>query len=203
MKASLVLDDAVFARMMEIEVGQRHFAVSICSSLEEAVSDNPDYIFVSETLYDRHIHIPEICEIAIIGNGPSQAEYGYSYFERPVVITEMLDSVLGNIYSESGTGKKKKSVTDGLKLYSDSHCAAYRGERVSLSKKEFALLKILMDNKGTIVSRDEAASVFTTEKDSGSNIVDVYVKYLRQKIDEHFGIKLITSVRGKGYIIKP
>ena len=68
-----------------------------------------------------------------------------------------------------------------------------------MSKKEFALLSLLVERKGSIVSREDAAALFGGD---GSNVVDVYVKYLREKLDEHFGVKIISSVRGKGYTIK-
>lgn len=129
--------------------------------------------------------------------------YDCAVYERPMIVCEMLDKTVGKPSLRSDGQKPKHSISDGLRLYSQSHSATYRGERIALSKKEFSLLCLLMEKKGETVKREEAAErVFGEDIASGSNVVDVYIKYLREKIDERFGIKLISTVRGAGYTIK-
>ena len=77
-----------------------------------------------------------------------------------------------------------------------------RGERaISLTAKEFALLSYLVRNRGKVLTRTMIAEhVWDEEFDSVSNIIDVYVRYLRTKLDEGFSSKLIHTVRGVGYV---
>lgn len=64
------------------------------------------------------------------------------------------------------------------------------------------MLDLLYENRGVPVSREEALSLVFDEAGGGTNVVDVYVNYLRAKIDHPFGVRLITTVRGKGYMIE-
>ena len=82
------------------------------------------------------------------------------------------------------------------------HTVSYKRETVELTKREFALLLYLIKNKGGTVTRAQAAKAIWEKDDTDTNIVDVYVRYLREKLDEKFGIKLISTVRGIGYTIK-
>ncbi len=78
------------------------------------------------------------------------------------------------------------------------------GTRVALSPREFALLWLLLQRQGTVVSRaDVLASVWDDPDDVGSNVVDVYVRYLRDKIDRRFGLAMLQTVRGAGYRLAP
>jgi DNA-binding response OmpR family regulator len=71
---------------------------------------------------------------------------------------------------------------------------------VSLSPREFALLQMLMDRRGAVVTRTEVLDhVWDSSYDGVSNVVDVYVRSLREKIDRRFGVQLIHTVRGAGY----
>jgi two-component system copper resistance phosphate regulon response regulator CusR len=77
------------------------------------------------------------------------------------------------------------------------------GEVVTLTAKEFNLLAYLMRNKGRVLSRmDILENVWEVNFDLGTNVVDVYVNYLRKKIDKRFGIKLLHTVVGMGYVVK-
>jgi DNA-binding response OmpR family regulator len=74
---------------------------------------------------------------------------------------------------------------------------------VELTKREFDLLHYLLENKGLVVSREALLeNVWDFDFDGGTNAVDVYVRFLRTKIDEQYNIKLIHTVRGVGYVIK-
>ena len=78
-----------------------------------------------------------------------------------------------------------------------------KGREVELTKKEFDLLRHLLENKGRVLSREMMLdSVWGFDFVGETNSVDVYIRFLRSKIDEAFGIKLIHTVRGVGYVIK-
>jgi two-component system, OmpR family, copper resistance phosphate regulon response regulator CusR len=77
------------------------------------------------------------------------------------------------------------------------------GLLISLTAREFGLLQYLMRNKGRVVSRvDIIEQVWETSFDTGSNVIDVYINFLRKKIDKDFPTKLIHTLVGMGYIIK-
>ena len=74
---------------------------------------------------------------------------------------------------------------------------------VELTKKEFDLLAYLMQNKGLVMSRDRLLdSVWGYDFVGETNAIDVYIRYLRAKIEEPFGLKFIQTIRGVGYIIR-
>ena len=98
--------------------------------------------------------------------------------------------------------KHRKSAADSLILNEKEHTVSYKRETVELTGREFALLLYLIKNKGATVTRADAAKAVWEKEDADTNIVDVYVRYLREKLDEKFGIKLISTVRGTGYTIK-
>ena len=79
-----------------------------------------------------------------------------------------------------------------------------RGDRIiELSAKEYALLKYMMLNKNAVLSRDQIADhVWNYDYEGGSNMIDVYISYLRKKIDGDHRTKLIHTVRGRGYVLR-
>ena len=85
----------------------------------------------------------------------------------------------------------------------DTRQVSRAGQEVELSAKEYAILECLMRNKGAVLTREKiGSSVWGYDYMGGSNIVDVYVRYLRRKLDEPFETKLIQTVRGVGYSIR-
>lgn len=90
-----------------------------------------------------------------------------------------------------------------LELNLDEKIARRAGVRVDLTAKEFALLEYLMRNKGRVVSRvDIAEKVWDIHFDTGTNVIDVYINFLRKKVDKDQSVKLIHTVVGMGYIFK-
>jgi DNA-binding response OmpR family regulator len=90
-----------------------------------------------------------------------------------------------------------------LSLDALRHTVQYGGDNVDLTPKEFDLLRCLLENKGIVMTREVLLDhVWGYDYFGESNAVDVYVRFLRSKIDERFGIRLITTVRGVGYKIE-
>jgi DNA-binding response OmpR family regulator len=92
---------------------------------------------------------------------------------------------------------------DDLKMNLDSKEVIRGEEKISLTAKEFQLLEYLLRNKNRVVSRsDIALNVWDIDFDTNTNVIDVYINYLRNKVDKHFGQKLIQTHVGMGYILK-
>ena len=74
------------------------------------------------------------------------------------------------------------------------------GQKIELSQKEFALLQLLMEHQGQVMTRSQIASmVWNINFNTDTNVVDVAIRRLRSKIDDHFSPRLIHTVRGMGY----
>lgn len=98
--------------------------------------------------------------------------------------------------------KKNLQIAD-LELDLNEKVARRAGTMITLTSKEFSLLEFFMRNQGKVISRVEIAeSVWLQNFDTGTNTIDVYVNFLRNKIDKPFHTKLIQTVVGMGYIMK-
>ncbi|GAB4044480.1 response regulator transcription factor [Spirosoma litoris] len=101
------------------------------------------------------------------------------------------------------TGLKRVLRVADLELDTEAHCVTRAGQRIELTAREYALLEYLMINQGRTVSRvDIAEKVWDLHFDTNTNVIDVYVNYLRKKIDKDFSPKLLHTVVGMGYVLR-
>lgn len=92
---------------------------------------------------------------------------------------------------------------DDLTLDCASHMVTRGGRQINLSAKEYALLEYLLRNQGIVLSREKIENhIWNFDYEGGTNVVDVYISYLRKKIDGDSSNKLIHTVRGKGYVLR-
>ncbi|MDO7887722.1 response regulator transcription factor [Hymenobacter cheonanensis] len=90
-----------------------------------------------------------------------------------------------------------------LELDTDARTVTRAGQRIELTTREYSLLEYLMTNKGRTVSRiDIAEKVWDLHFDTNTNVIDVYINFLRKKIDKGFGQKLLHTVVGAGYLLQ-
>jgi two-component system copper resistance phosphate regulon response regulator CusR len=90
-----------------------------------------------------------------------------------------------------------------LELNADTKTVRRGGNTIELTAKEFSLLELLMRNKGKVISRAEiAGKIWNINFDTGTNVIDVYINFLRKKIDKSYPQKLISTYIGMGYTIK-
>jgi DNA-binding response OmpR family regulator len=125
------------------------------------------------------------------------------YVTKPFAIEELLARIRAALRkTQQGAGAEALScgeITMDLRRRS----VTVRGESVDLTKREFDLLEYLLRNKESVVTRDKLLEqVWDMDFDGGTNAVDVYIRFLRGKIDERFGIKTLHTVRGVGYVIR-
>ncbi len=125
------------------------------------------------------------------------------YLTKPFAFEELLARVRAltrrDLTGRAGTVLR---VSD-LELDTVTHRVVRAGRSVELTAKEYALLEYLMRNPGRVLSRTQIADhVWDYDFDGCSNVVDVYVRYLRRKVDEGFSPRLIQTVRGAGYLLR-
>ena len=120
------------------------------------------------------------------------------YMTKPFAIEELLARIRVNLK------KHRADRTAGkLRIEPASYSASFDGEAIMLTKKEFDLLNYLWQHEGAAVTRDELLSIVWGYDFAGdTNIVDVYIRYLRQTIDDKFGVKTIHTIRAVGYMFR-
>ena len=124
------------------------------------------------------------------------------YMTKPFAIEELLARIRANV--------KKRMTPSGnvleygkLKMDTEAHTVSYGSDAIDLTKKEFDLLVYLLENRNVVISREQALdAVWGFDFYGNTNVVDVYIRYLRSKIDDVYGVKIIQTVRGSGYVIR-
>lgn len=127
------------------------------------------------------------------------------YMTKPFAIEELLARIRVSLKKHRpdrapDTGAR---TAGKLRIEPASYGASYDGEPITLTKKEFDLLNYLWQHEGSAVTRDDLlTNVWGYEFTGDTNIVDVYIRYLRQKIDDKFGVKTIHTIRAVGYMFR-
>lgn len=123
------------------------------------------------------------------------------YITKPFVADELLARIKARTRSKNG-GEEKLTVAD-LELDKGTLLVKRGDKTIQLTPKEFHLLQYLMSNKGQILTREMILNrIWMYSPDIETRVVDVYMGYLRKKIDSGFTKQLIHSVRGFGYVVK-
>ena len=230
-KILIVEDEAKIARFVELELKHEGYDVETAgdgvAGLEKALQPGVDVLVldvmlpgmsgieVCRRIREAGSSLPIIMltakddisdKVAGLDNGADD------YMTKPFAIEELVARIRASLKRSSRMAEKKqgkteqndKLLTEGkLQVNLASYIVSYDNEELTLTKKEFELLVYLLQHKGEAVTRDRLLSeVWEYEYMGDTNVVDVYIRYLRQKIDDRFGVKLITTVRGVGYMIK-
>ena len=127
------------------------------------------------------------------------------YITKPFAIEELLARIRTALKKRVFTVKKDEDVIRCglLTLHKMRHKVMYGDTEIELTNREFTLLQILMENKNIVLTRDVLIEKVCGYNYVGeTNVIDVYVRYLRTKIDDVFKVKIISTVRGVGYVIK-
>ena len=124
------------------------------------------------------------------------------YLTKPFAFEELLARIRAILRKKDSSSPTKLEVQD-LVLDLLTHKVTRAGKEVILTTKEYSLLEYLMRNKGSVVTRTMISEhVWNIDFDTLTNVIDVYINYLRNKIDRGFKKKLIHTIRGRGYILK-
>jgi heavy metal response regulator len=124
------------------------------------------------------------------------------YLTKPFAFQELLARIRALLRRQTGGGPAVLKYAD-LLLDPARRTASRGGEKIELTSKEFALLEYLLRHPGRVLTRTRIIEhVWDYDFDSGTNLVDVYINYLRKKVDSGREPKLIHTVRGVGYVLK-
>ncbi|MFE7438964.1 response regulator transcription factor [Streptomyces chartreusis] len=127
---------------------------------------------------------------------------GDDYVTKPFNLEELVLRIQAVLRRTSGRQPDRRMVVDDLEMDVDSHQVLRGGRPVQLSPTEFSLLRVLMENAGQVLSRDQLLDrVWHYDFDGDDSIVASYISYLRRKIDT-YEPKLIHTVRGTGYVLR-
>jgi DNA-binding response OmpR family regulator len=127
------------------------------------------------------------------------------YITKPFEIEELLARIRAALRKKEKEDPEQQGIikSGALTLNTKRRTVDYSGTAIDLTNKEFMLLQILLENKHIVLSRDTLLErVWGYQYMGETNVVDVYVRYLRSKIDDVFSIKLIHTVRGVGYVLR-
>ena len=125
------------------------------------------------------------------------------YLVKPFMFPELLARI--RVLLRRNTTSASSSVLECGDLVTDtsSHAVRRRGRKIDLSAKEYSILEYMMRNQGAVLGRESFRShIWSWDYDGESNVIDVYIRYLRKKIDDGESVKLIHTIRGAGYMLK-
>lgn len=216
----LVEDEEKLARMVELELQYEGYKVEKAfdgrSGLERARSGDFDLILLDIMLPQlsgmevlrrlrKESRVPVIMLTArdSVMDKVSGLDSGADdYITKPFAIEELLARIRAALRNKENWDSRALAAGE-LSMDVERHQVMVRDREVELTKKEFDLLRCLLENKGRVLSREALLDgVWGYDFVGETNSVDVYIRFLRSKIDEAFGIKLIHTVRGVGYVIK-
>ncbi len=224
-KILIVEDEAKIARFLELELKHEGYAVDFAADgrtgLEKALEPDVDLVLLDIMLPGlsgmevcRRVRMESQVPIIMltakddVTDKVAGLDMGADdYMTKPFAIEELLARVRVALNRHAKKREEEESggllTFDKLKLDVAAHSVFYGTEEVTLTKKEFDLLECLLRNKNIAMSREQLLSkVWGYEYMGDTNVVDVYVRYLRQKLDDKYGIHMIETVRGIGYMVK-
>ncbi|MGL5314986.1 MAG: response regulator transcription factor [Peptostreptococcaceae bacterium] len=221
----LIIEDEVkIARFVQLELQYEGYNVDIChdgrDGLNKAVQGDYDLIILDVMLPSlngmevlRRVRaVSDVTIIMLSAKGEVTDKVmgldigADDYITKPFAIEELLARIRVALKRKQNSMPKVKNEilrVGKLAIDEKKYAVTYDNENVELTKKEFDLLKYLLDNKGIVVTRDNILQkIWGYDYIGDTNVVDVYIRYLRSKIDNKFNDKLIHTVRGVGYQIK-
>ena len=222
MRALVVEDDSTIAEFVERSLQEAGFAVdraddgeaglrlAVAFPYDVAVVDvmlpRRDGLGVVEELRRQHITVPVLflsAKRSVDDRVRGLEAGGDDYLTKPFAVAELLARVHALVRRSTGVAEPTRLVVGDLSLDLVRRRVERGGREIALQPREFALLEYLMRHPGRVLSKMMILShVWGYHFDPGTNVVDVLVSRLREKIDREFDTKLIHTVRKAGYVLK-
>ena len=220
----IVEDDKRIARFLELELKHEGYDVATAgdgrTGLDMALEESTDLVILD-------LMLPELSGVEVCRRVRHQSDVPIimltakddvsdkvmgldmgadDYMTKPFAIEELLARIrVGLKKHRAGHARQADGIlrAGSLALDPASYTVTYGGEPVQLTKKEFDLLHCLMRHSGQAVTRDDLLNEVWGYAFAGdTNVVDVYIRYLRHKIDDRFGIKTVHTIRSVGYMFQ-
>lgn len=221
----LVVDDEIrIARFIELELKYEGYDVQVRYNGRDGLSamkeDTFDLVILDVMMPDlsgievlrRIRQTSDVPVIMLTAKGETMdkvmgLDFGADdYLTKPFEIEELLARIRSALrrYQRQTAYPETQEITVGLLVMDfERHEVKYDNDLVELTKKEFDLLEILIRNKDVVLSREKILNeVWGYDFMGDTNVVDVYIRYIRSKVDDRFNVKLIHTVRGVGYVLK-
>ena len=219
-KILLVEDEEKLARVVELELRYEGYQVDKSfdgrSGLERALSGEYDLVLldimlpqlsgmeVLRRLRKEGVQLPVIMLTArdsVVDKVSGLDSGADDYITKPFAIEELLARIRAALRKRPAAPAEAPKLTCGaLVMDVERHEVSVSGTPVELTRREFDLLRYLLENKEKVISRESLLdNVWGFDFAGETNAVDVYIRFLRSKIDERFGVKIIHTVRGVGY----
>ena len=221
MKILLVEDDRDLCNTVKLQLERAGYETDVCYQGQDALFYANQYPYdvivldrmlpqvdgltILQGLRRKQIATPVIITTALDGVNDriDGLDAGADdYLVKPFAFEELL-ARLRVLLRKPVTEKSSILNVADLSLHVDTR-RVFRGNReLQLSSKEYSLLHYMMQNAGVVLSRDKLEQhVWDYDFSGGSNVIDVYIRFLRKKVDEGYDKKLIHTVRGHGYVLK-
>ena len=218
----IIEDEEKISRFVELELSHEGYetgkAADGRSGLDEALRGDYDLVILD-------IMLPELSGIEVLRRLRKESDVpvilltardsvtdkvtgldmgANDYITKPFAIEELLARIRVILRAQEAADDDRKTPAGlleagGIALNTESHLVTYQGEPVELTNREFILLRILLENRGTVMSREKLLSeAWGYDYYGETNIIDVYVRYIRQKTSDD----VIRTIRGVGYMIE-
>jgi len=218
----IVEDEEAIARFVELELRHEGYEVGKAADgrtgLDMALSGEYDLVLLDIMLPElsgmevirrlrRESSIPVIMLTArdTVMDKVAGLDMGADdYITKPFAIEELLARIRTALRKRSGAEREARLLTCGpLVMDVARHQVSCCGQEVELTGREFDVLKLLLENQQIVLSRETfLTKVWGYDYMGETNVVDVYIRYLRSKLDDAFDLELIHTVRGVGYVLR-
>lgn len=220
-KVLVIEDEVKLARFIELELKHEGYEVILAedgrAGIEKFYESEPDIILLDLML--PLLNGIEVCRrirkesdipiIMLTAKGETMDKIvgldsgADDYMTKPFAIEELFARMRAALRRNISNSHDNVLTLKSLKIDLSRRMSYFDEQEIELTKREFELLVYLVKNKNIVISREQILNqVWGYDYIGETNVVDVYVRYLRTKIDDKFGIKLIHTIRGVGYFAK-
>ena len=221
MKILIVEDEKDLAEIIKQGLEENSFSVEMCHDGEEGLFMAGNYPYdavlldimlptmdgftVLKKLREQKIKVP-VLMLTARGEMDDKVKgldiWADDYLVKPFEFPELISRLKAIIRRNKGEASPLISIGD-LTIDINSMAVKRADKEIKLSSREYRILMYLSLNRGRVISREQIAEyIYDPDHDHDSNIIDVYINYLRNKIDKDHADKLIHTIRGEGYVMK-